>query len=485
VNSPRLRRDDERLRVVWLSDVHLNPAYTKLLGRKCKCFNFGPYLCDTEAETAMTWPFDGVACLASSTRNPWGQFGCDAPIDLLVSAIGAAQAALPAPNAVLVTGDYVAHDSCQFPVTDPAATAVHIIGRVSGLIAAAFGAGVAHVHHPPALSTATLGNDDVVPNYAQPNVTDGALGPPLPELEATAAVLRPPLSREQRARFVRGGAVRYDDVGDGLALLALNTVVYSPEHARVSGPAGADPFGQFAWLEDQLAQLRRAQRGAVISGHIPPTVDQFTFQMEWLQPYADRYVGIIAAFHDVVGAQLFGHTHQNMLRAFPPLRRPGMQGAPLLVTAAVTPIYGNNPTWRSLEVAPRSGAVLDYSVYAADLDAASASAKALTWTERFRASERYAPYDVLSSDGLRSFAAALLVDDVLFSKYLLDRVSGAPSWKTTPDGKAYDGDRTFRVKLACGIALGFSQRSFDACVEQGGPTAPGLRKASMTVVSHY
>ena len=157
----------------------------------------------------------------------------------------------------------------------------------------------------------------------------------------------------------------------------------------------------------------RARRGAVITGHIPPVLDEFRFKMEWLQPYADRYVGIVAAYHDVVGAQLFGHTHQNMLRAFPTLRRRDAQGPPLLVTAAVTPVYGNNPTWRALELEKRTGVVLDYGVHAADLDAASASAHApLVWTERFRARERYAPHDVFSSDGLRAFAAALLVDDV-------------------------------------------------------------------------
>lgn len=472
-------------RIVWLSDIHYNPYFTSALGPSCKCMSYGPFLCAEEQSWALAYPYDQYKCLAGAGGNPWGQFGCDSPAALVVSALASA-GARRAPAFVLVTGDSVSHDSCQFPTTDPWTAALGIIGEISAEVVRTFpqSAGTVHVHlhaRKPGQITAVLGNDDFVPDYYVPNVTDGALSPrPLPWLGAVAKVLRPPLGPRAREQFVRGGAVRYD-VGP-VVVLALNTVVYSPDHAEVSGPAGADPFGQFAWLDRELSSLP-ARSKAIIVGHIPPTVDQYSFKLEWMQEYALRYVAVVRRHASVVSLQLFGHTHQNMLRAFPRGDGDGEDGGPpLLVTAAVTPIYNNNPTYQDIAFDARSRLPVDFTVYAANLS--DASAEELDWLQLYSARQRY-PYNVLTSSGMRALAKAMMTNDTLYEYYLTDRLSGAPSATLNPTvvgyqvGRASDGlrpasvgaEKTFRAQLACSIAEGYVQAVFDACVAAGGPAA--------------
>jgi sphingomyelin phosphodiesterase acid-like 3 len=507
--APPRRRSAAATQIVWLSDLHLNPSYTRLLGPKCKCFSYGPYLCAEAASSALPWPFDGNACMVDANLNPWGQYGCDSPFALAAAAIADASRACPLPAAVVITGDYVLHENCQLPVTDVSVAAADIVRALSTELERAFGSElepVAHVRHVPELLGGIAGNNDFVPDYYLPNVTDGCLGPPARNLQAIAAALRPPLAPKQHERFVRGGGVRYD-VGH-IAVLALNTVIYSPAHEELVGKGGADPYGQFVWLDEQLHLLRRQRRPALLTGHIPPTVDQYSFKMEWLQAYADSYVRVVSRYTDVVRAQLFGHTHQNMLRAFPSLpldpssaaaRTSASEGPPLFVSAAVSPVYGNNPPWTELILDPNSGDVSELIVHAAQLNCTSASDPP-EWKAIYDARGRYSPHDVFSSAGLRAFAAALMEDDVLFAKYLLDRVSGAPGWADPPHvatsayhlGRATpaaahpstsagsataeqwerDAHGEFRARIACGIADGYSQPRFDACVKQGGPPLP-------------
>jgi len=486
-------RPPARIRMVWLSDFHWLPAYTHTLGPPCRCFSYGPLLCDKRIPSALTFPYDAQACLDAASGSRWGQYGCDAPWDLVESALGAARAATPDPDAVLVTGDYTAHHACHFPVSDPAQEGLRIIHGVSRRAAEVFGPGPLHLRHAPmgSIATAVAGNGDFVPGYFLPNVTAGALAEqPLPYLESVADGLRPKLTPSQRSRFVRGGGVRYR-IGQ-ITVLALNTVIYSPAHAKATGLArgdgGDDPFGQFAWLEGELWALERRGARGLITGHILPTVDQYTFRLEWEPHHAARYARVVSRFRQTVSAQLFGHAHQNMVRAFPVGEGGVDDGPPLFVAAAVSPVYNNNPTWWSLELDARTGKVEGATAHAASLAAAGPGAPP-EWRPLYTLPERYAPHDARTSAGIRALAEAMMDDEDLWRRYLFDRVSGAPGWSEPPESEAYlpgkkrppglPGGRAavesgaaqppFRAQVACSIAHGWSQEDFDACVAAGGP----------------
>ena len=48
-----------------------------------------------------------------------------------------------------------------------------------------------------------------------------------------------------------------------------------------------------------------------IAGHIPPTLDQFSFIEMWEGRFAERYFAIVDKYKDIVTAQLYGHVHCN------------------------------------------------------------------------------------------------------------------------------------------------------------------------------
>ncbi|KAJ1633974.1 hypothetical protein T492DRAFT_977298 [Pavlovales sp. CCMP2436] len=396
----------EAMTIVWITDLHLLPFFSPALGKDCKCFSYGPYVCEGKQRKVMPWPMspsNGSACLAGASGNPWGQFGCDSPIELVRAAIASASKAVPNPTAVLMTGDAVGHRSCQFPVTDPVAEGVRLVTMGSRLMSEGWPS-VATTLHPMqpmanpgeavTVVDTPLGNDDFVPNYYLDPVSDGALGFPLDYLQRVAAGL----------------------------------------------------------------QMR-----VIITGHVPPAIGAKEFKMEWIPAYADAFIGLVAAHADTVSLMLFAHTHQNMVLAFPPLAG-GKKGPPTLISAAVSPVYMNNPTWRALEL-DSTGALLNYRVHAANLSATSATV-APVWKPLFDARSRYAPQDVTTSDGIRKFAVELKDNDELFSRYMSDRVSGGGG----PQG-VVKADAATRAKQSCLISDAFNQTAFDACVTRGGTTA--------------
>lgn len=491
---PQLRH----LTLLWASDMHVSPFYNASLGPPCMCMDYRPYGCEHGADDGLfPYPFDRGACAAASAGGAWGQPSCDPPAALAYDAMRDMARAFPDAHAVLVTGDWVGHEVCLMPTDEPVGEALRVLGALSGRLAKTLG-GARVVHAHPLLASHALGNEDVVPDYFEPGVSDGPRARPLPYLEAVASVLQPALPEAERARFVRGGGVRYELLPGrgGLELLALNTLIYSPEHrsrfqsgaaAGAAAPAPADPFGQLAWLDAELGRIGREGKTALVCGHIPPAVDHWSFRLEWEPVYAERYLRVLARHGSTVGAQLFGHVHQDLYRGWP--RAPpgaGGEGAeawpsdgpPMLVTGALSPGFGNRPVYRalSLEEAPpaESGGAepaepaewrprwrpSDFRVRAATLQPEVGPA----WRELYAAQQRYAPFDVLTSAGLRRFAAALLSNETLWRMYSVDRFGGVvpkPPGRSRPPGTS---EPDFRVRVACGVTDGMSTAAFDACI---------------------
>lgn len=54
----------------------------------------------------------------------------------------------------------------------------------------------------------------------------------------------------------------------------------------------ADPTGQFQWLDDKLSQIT-LPKSVFLLGHIPPTGDERSMSIQWLEPYQTRFVQIL------------------------------------------------------------------------------------------------------------------------------------------------------------------------------------------------
>ncbi|EEY56809.1 calcineurin-like phosphoesterase, putative [Phytophthora infestans T30-4] len=217
------------------------------------------------------------------------QYGYDAPISLLTSALEYAKQVLSDPDFFLYTGDHAVHGD---PSDEYLAEAVKV--NVETMARYFSGNGTLN-------ATAILGDTDTK-NYTM-SVTD-------------------PSSEENPTIEAK------------LVLLTLNTVPYSPKH-KPDTTNETDPFDQFAWLNATLWGLRNGNKFAYIAGHIPPIINAQDGSPMWKPSYIDSYKKIVTQYSDVIKAQIFGHTHS----------RPNSQLVPLFMSAAISPLFYNNPAF--------------------------------------------------------------------------------------------------------------------------------------------
>ena len=100
----------------------------------------------------------------------------------------------------------------------------------------------------------------------------------------------------------------------------------------------------------------------------------------WYASYVEEYQAILQNFSDIIVAQLFGHFHSEEFRV-----DPSWGQTPILLTSAVSPIYGCNPSFRAMSYSRANGTLLDYCVHVATLQ----STLPLTWTLNHCAKQQF------------------------------------------------------------------------------------------------
>ncbi len=304
------------LKMVLLTDWHVDPNYSPSLGPECACNNVSWGACSSEL---------------SSPASRVGQFGCHVPEPRFAASLEAAVAAVPDPDLVIVLGDFVAHRSRSFAFTQT------VFDNTSRAISEAF------VTKPRAC-TVPLGNNDVYPNYAINNSD--------PEQYAThaeTAVKYCGLDEVTAAMFARVGYYNLSLPLHELTILVLNTNLYVARNCGGTGPGsgmadaacGADPLGQFEWMEAQFRAAAAAGHRVQIHGHIPPAIDSFSRSPAWHPDFIPRYWEALEPYAHLIVGQFYGHWHEAVVRASssPALRdvpalqvRPMATGLPLIAT---------------------------------------------------------------------------------------------------------------------------------------------------------
>ena len=332
------------------------------------------------------------------------QYGKDTPFSLLNETLQSAAEELPSPALLLILGDLVAHHA-----------------RTESDAARTFTAVASSIHRSfPSLASGgcavAVGNNDVYPDYAVPSTLSrqGIF------YEAQAEAVRDLCSLDVEAfESLRSRGFYATQPSAGLQLAVLNTDIYSP-NARVGlGSAEArnatDPLGQFEWLEQRLAHAASTGGRVLILGHIPPMVDEYARTELWMAQFAHHYWWLVRRHADQVAGQLFGHVHSDEFRVWrgadgaqpsANVRAPRSSGGsrsrddsrsgdssrggdgsrsggssvasaasastdaidaapPLMTFGSVSPIFGNNPAFYTMEldlpsVAPPSNATREH-----------------------------------------------------------------------------------------------------------------------------
>jgi sphingomyelin phosphodiesterase acid-like 3 len=97
-----------------------------------------------------------------------------------------------------------------------------------------------------------------------------------------------------------------------------------------------------------------------------PTVGRYRHSQLWQDHYLERYFSILKNYREIVLGQLFGHLHSGEFRLLHHPQEKTIQ-YPMLLSSALTPIYGANPSFRVVQYKEDSGLILDYDTYYLDL----------------------------------------------------------------------------------------------------------------------
>jgi len=303
----------------------------------------------------------------------------------------------------------------------------------------------------------SLGNNDVVPDYYLQLMADDE-GIPLgtPETAGMLGVIYNALSRqdandnatttlteEQRIEggssktktvlttddkrtFLRGGYYSRTFHNDTLTVLSLNTVLYSgyfePTPSNENGDSDDDPGRQFSWMRTVLGNCRERGTQAMIVGHIPPAVGSFRHTQLWKDAYIQTYYEIVKEFDNVITAQLFGHLHSDEFRVGLADYEGGSDSTtnysmipsmntPILLGPSITPLHGNDPSFRLVKYDRGGGGGIDDGKYRIlDYDSHRFSFGTSHWSKFYTFSKAYnMASDMIKEEGLTSKAFRTIV----------------------------------------------------------------------------
>ncbi len=208
-------------------------------------------------------------------------------------------------------------------------------------------------------------------------------------------------------------------------IVVLDDIYSSGKYKNCAKGASSEAAtAQLDWLGAQLDAAREKGEKVWVLGHIPPGVDLYTTAKNVPNlceaGKADMFLGseklaeILAAYPDTVKLALFGHTHSDEMRLLLPEAGGGIgkQGVPLKVTASITAVNGNNPTFTLAQIDPAAATLADYTV----VMASNQTGIETTWAPEYTYSAAYGEAD---------FSAASLAD--LIGKFKADATGSGPA----------------------------------------------------------
>ncbi|KAM8953648.1 cyclic GMP-AMP phosphodiesterase SMPDL3A [Pelodytes ibericus] len=321
-------------------------------------------------------------CLSSkgvNASNPgvFGDFLCDSPYQLILSAIQAIKDSKQKVDFMIWTGDSPPH----LPVNELSTKMVtDIIGNMTATIRKIL---------PDLLVFPALGNHDYWPQDQFPVEASEVY-------TAVAQFWKPWLDEEALVTLRKGGyySQMYKSIQSAypLRIISLNTnLYYSPNNVTLNM---TDPAGQLEWLEDTLKTSRQNNEKVYIIGHVPIGFLPFAAFTTALRPKLnDKLVNIFRQYSDVIAGQFYGHTHRDSIMVLLDEKNEKPVGS-VFVASAVTPIRsasesdGNNPGFRFYQYDTSNYNLLDLWQYYLNLTEANLSKEAI-WKVEYIMTETY------------------------------------------------------------------------------------------------
>ena len=422
--------------VLVMSDLHFDPMAD-------------PQLVD---RLAASEPDQWRNILDSSGDASLGRYGRDTNWRLLQSALQQMKETLPAPNFVLISGDFLAHDfrrEFDSAASDHSDAAYRVfVRKTMQFIAQQLQASFSTTPIIP-----TLGNNDE-------ECGDYQLQPGGPFLADTLPILRAYLGGAAGPRFDQDWKSygNYSVTVAGTRVLSTNTNFFSIYYRNACGsPGDSDPGrATLAWLEGQLAAAQQAQEPVWLLYHIPPGIDGYATLKRgacpgrmipmWKAAYAEPFFALLRRYAGTVVASFAGHTHMDDFRL---IGDAGGRYAFVLITPAVSPIFGQNPAFRTLSY-DSAGGILDHTTYGLTNLPAAAPA---TWRAEYTFTQQWQlpRVDLPSLDHLFSLIQDVPADGERW--HTIFPVSSLVYWAQVSDGPESSAQAVRAFRCASGNVL--------------------------------
>ncbi|HEX9024358.1 MAG TPA: metallophosphoesterase [Geobacteraceae bacterium] len=388
-------------------------------------------------------PAQWKAIFESSQRTGFGAYGHDTPYALLRSTLQAMRLVDPAPDFIIFTGDFLAHDFMElfnkYGRDKSGAAYRRFVEKTVDFLAAEFSASFPATPIVPA-----LGNNDS-------DCGDYGIEPGGGFLKAFAKAWSPLVGRNgNAASFAETFPVAgYYSVANpalrGRRLVVLNANIFSPK-ARNCGAAGPGDHGaeELCWLEWTLYQSHLKGEKVWILYHEPVGVDVYAslrgkgecrtnVKMMLKEGYNAALLRIMGNNATIIDASFSGHTHMDDFRLVPG------GDSPLLfthITPSVSPVFGTNPAFQRFVFQRESGAIIDYATYFLKNFQAAKSAGDALWEKEYDYGQAYGqkgytPATLRSLYGIMAGSAAPRADYMRFYS------SGSATGITDENWQAY------------------------------------------------
>ncbi|XP_061479727.1 acid sphingomyelinase-like phosphodiesterase 3a [Rhineura floridana] len=310
-----------------ISDLHLDPTYHVTSNRTQVCASS-----------------KGVK---ASDPGPFGDFMCDSPYQLILSALKYMKDSNQQTSFMIWTGDSPPH----VPVKELSTKIViDIIGNMTSAIRSFF---------PNLQVFPALGNHDYWPQNQLPVSVSEVYN-------AVADFWKPWLTDEAVNTLRKGGfytqTYQSSVTTQPLRIISLNTVLYYPPNTLTWNMS--DPANQFEWLEHVLEVAHHNKEKVYVIGHVPVGYLPFVRDTPAIRKHHnERLIEIFRRHSSVIAGQFFGHTHRDSVMVL--LDEMGKPINSLFVAPAVTPVKAafvvnsNNPGVRLYQYDPLSYNLLD------------------------------------------------------------------------------------------------------------------------------
>ncbi|KAB8075568.1 Metallo-dependent phosphatase-like protein [Aspergillus leporis] len=339
------------IRVAHISDTHVDLDYTPGANAECSkpicCRSYTPG--DAPGNT-------------SSPCGPWGDHKCDPPLRLEDSMMDAIAALDPAFS--IYTGDVPPHDIWlvnQASVLRSFNSTYSNLGKL-GLVYAALG------NHDTA--PVNLFPSDKIPSSHNPQWAYDALSTDWANLLESAPTTS-----------TKHGSYSIIHPNSNLRIISYNSVFYYKYNFySFEEPMQYDPNDQLQWLISELQAAESANQRVWLIAHIP------TGNTDTLHDYSHYLDKIINRYSASIAALFFGHTHTDLFQISYPnysARTADSASAIGYITPSMTPDSGP-PAFRVYDIDPVTFAVLDYTVYTADINSTNPK-----WEKYYSAKEAY------------------------------------------------------------------------------------------------